>query len=61
MDSGSYQGGVIPMSEKSYVGISLEYDGDPHKFWEILKEMKNEAEIFGVTFECGTITTIKEE
>lgn len=47
--------------EKSYVGINLSFEGDPCKFWEILKEMKATAEKEGVNFDCSRVTTIKEE
>jgi len=46
--------------ETSYVGITLTYVGDPFKFREILIDMKDEAEMDGMTFDCSRITTYTE-
>ena len=36
------------MADSSQVTISLTFEGDPFKFWEILKAMKKQAESDGV-------------
>jgi hypothetical protein len=46
---------------QSSVGITLSFEGDLFTFWEILKEMKAEAEKNNVRFDCGQITTLTEE
>lgn len=49
------------MTDTSFVNISLKYDGDPFVFWEILKNMRAQAEKDHVVFDCGEITTISHE
>ena len=45
----------------SYVGVDLAYEGDPFKFWEILKTMKEDAEKNGIKFDCEQVITIEQE
>lgn len=49
------------MTSTSYVCIDLTFEGDPHKFWEILTAMKAEAIKNSVQFDCGRITTVTHE
>jgi hypothetical protein len=49
------------MPDSSQVTISLTFEGDPFKFWEILKAMKKQSESDGVGFECGRVLTCTHE
>ena len=49
------------MKSNSRVWVELRFEGDPMKFWEILKKMQAQAKEDGVVFNCGRITTITQE
>ncbi|MDD3967056.1 MAG: hypothetical protein PHP63_08440 [Candidatus Marinimicrobia bacterium] len=49
------------LKEESFVGVNLQYTGDPYAFWQILLKLKKYCEENNVKFDCGNVTTVTHE